>query len=212
MWDPNGPLPYFFVVIAHDPRLGIIHEGVHYKQLALSWANPNPVRRRYYDSTSNEGIAHYNESLMLQAGLFDDAPWSRLVVQNFKRLRSLRSVVDVSLATGAMTLEEGMRTFMDLVPIDYQTALEETAMYLASPGLAMSYMVGKLEVIRLLADAKRKLGDEFRLRVVPRLSVDQRQRTPLAAPLGDVGRPERHRRHRPRRLTANRPLPVARDR
>lgn len=164
VWDPKGPLPYFFVVIAHDPRLGIIHEGVHYKQLALSWANPNPVRRRYYDSTSNEGIAHYNESLMLQAGLFDDAPWSRLVVQNFKRLRSLRSVVDVSLATGAMTLEEGMKTFMELVPIDYQTALEETSMYLASPGLAMSYMVGKLEVIRLLADAKRKLGRDFSLR------------------------------------------------
>ncbi len=48
---------------------------------------------------------------MLQAGLFDDAPWSRLVIQNFKRLRSLRSMVDVGLATGAMTLEEGMRTF-----------------------------------------------------------------------------------------------------
>ncbi len=164
VWDPNGPLPYFFVVIAHDPRLGIIHEGAHYKQLALSWANPDPIRRRYYDSTANEGLAHYNESLMLQAGLFDDAPWSRLVVQNFKRLRSLRSVVDVSLATGEMTLEEGMSTFMELVPIDYQTALEETSMYLASPGLAMSYMVGKLEVIRLLADAKRMLGREFSLR------------------------------------------------
>ena len=164
VWDPTGPLPYFFVVIAHDTRLGIIHEGAHYKQLALSWAHPNPIRRRYYDSTANEGLAHYNESLMLQAGLFDDAPWSRLVIQNFKRLRSLRSVVDVSLATGAMTLEEGMRTFMELVPIDNQTALEETSMYLAGPGLAMSYMVGKLEVIRLLADAKRMLGDEFSLR------------------------------------------------
>ena len=163
VWDPASPLPYFFVVIAHDPRLGIIHEGAHYKQLALSWAHPNPIRRRYYDSTANEGLAHYNESLMLQAGLFDDAPWSRLVIQNFKRLRSLRSVVDVSLATGAMTLEEGMRTFMELVPIDYQTALEETSMYLAGPGLAMSYMVGKLEVIRLLADAKRVLGDDFSL-------------------------------------------------
>ena len=164
VWDPTGPLPYFYIANAHDTRLGIIHEGVHYKQLALSWAHPNPIRRRYYDSTANEGLAHYNESLMLQAGLFDDAPWSRLVIQNFKRLRSLRSVVDVSLATGAMTLEEGMRTFMELVPIDYQTALEETSMYLAGPGLAMSYMVGKLEVIRLLGDAKRMLGDEFSLR------------------------------------------------
>ena len=164
VWDPNRPLPYFYEANARDTRLGIIHEGVHYKQLALSWAHPNPLRRRYYDSTANEGLAHYNEELMTQAGLFDDAPWSRLVVQNFKRLRSLRAVVDVGLAAGAMSLEEGMNTFMELIPIDGQTALEETAMYASNPGLAMSYMVGKLEIIRLLGDAKRKQGGGFSLR------------------------------------------------
>jgi len=164
VWDPTQPLPYFYIANAHDTRLGIIHEGVHYKQLALSWANSNPLRRRYYDSRSNEGLAHYNEALMLQAGLFDDAPWSRLTIQNFKRLRSLRAVVDVGLAAGSMTLSEGMDMFMERIPIDYQTALEETSMYLANPGLAMSYMVGKLEVIRLLADAKRIQGSSFSLR------------------------------------------------
>lgn len=164
VWDPNKTLPYFYWANAHDTRLGIIHEGVHYKQLALSWAHPNPLRRRYYDSTANEGLAHYNEELMTQAGLFDDAPWSRLVVQNFKRLRSLRAVVDVGLATGAMSLEEGMETFVELIPIDEQTALEETAMYAANPGLAMSYMVGKLEIFRLLGDARRAQGEEFSLR------------------------------------------------
>ena len=164
VWDPNRPLSYFYEANARDTRLGIMHEGVHYKQLALSWANPDPLRRRYYDSVINEGLAHYNESLMLQAGLFDDAPWSRLVTQNFKRLRSLRAVVDVSMATGAMTLEEGMRMFEELIPVDPQTALEETSMYVSSPGLAMAYMVGKLEVIRLLADAKKQLRDEFSLR------------------------------------------------
>ena len=164
VWDPTGPLPYFYEANARDTRLGIIHEGVHYKQLALSWAHPNPLRRRYYDSTANEGLAHYNEELMTQAGLFDDAPWSRLVVQNFKRLRSLRAVVDVKLAVGAMSLEEGMKTFMELIPIDGQTALEETAMYASNPGLAMSYMVGKLEIIRLLGDARRVQGGGFSLR------------------------------------------------
>ncbi len=164
VWDPNRPLSYFYEANARDPRLGIMHEGVHYKQLALSWANLNPLRRRYYDSISNEGLAHYNEALMLQAGLFDDAPWSRLVTQNFKRLRSLRTVVDVSLSTGAITLEEGMKMFEELIPVDPQTALEETSMYVSNPGLAMAYMVGKLEIIRLLADAKKKLGADFSLR------------------------------------------------
>ncbi|MYF26334.1 MAG: DUF885 domain-containing protein [Acidimicrobiia bacterium] len=164
VWDPNRPLSYFYEANARDPRLGIMHEGVHYKQLALSWANLNPLRRRYYDSISNEGLAHYNEALMLQAGLFDDAPWSRLVTQNFKRLRSLRTVVDVSLSTGAIALEEGMKMFEELIPVDPQTALEETSMYVSNPGLAMAYMGGKLEIIRLLADAKKKLGADFSLR------------------------------------------------
>jgi len=50
---------------ASDPRAGILHEGVHYQQLALSWRHPRPVRRHYYDSGSAEGIAFYNEEMML---------------------------------------------------------------------------------------------------------------------------------------------------
>ena len=67
-------LPYFYAANARDPRAGIVHEGAHYQQLALSWAHPRPIRRHYYDSGANEGIAFYNEELMLAAGLFADAP------------------------------------------------------------------------------------------------------------------------------------------
>jgi hypothetical protein len=70
--EPGPHLPYFYAANARDPRAGIIHEGVHYQQLALSWRNPRPVRRHYYDSGANEGIAFYNEELMLTAGLLDD--------------------------------------------------------------------------------------------------------------------------------------------
>ena len=38
---PPGPeLPYFYAANARDPRAGILHEGVHYQQLALAWRNP----------------------------------------------------------------------------------------------------------------------------------------------------------------------------
>ncbi|NYD68102.1 DUF885 family protein [Agromyces atrinae] len=164
MPDPRPDLPYFYAANARDPRLGIIHEGAHYKQLALSWANPDPVRRRYVDSVANEGIAFYNEELMLLAGLFDDAPHSQEVVHNFNRLRSLRVVVDVSLATGAFSLEEAVDFFVRLVPMDVETAREECAMYLATPGLAMSYHVGKQQFLRLVTDAVVARGADFSLR------------------------------------------------
>jgi hypothetical protein len=166
MPEPQPELPYFYAANARDPRLGIIHEGAHYKQLALSWANPDPIRRRYVDSVANEGIAFYNEELMLLAGLFDDAPHSQEVVHNFNRLRSLRVVVDVSLATGAFTLEQAIDFFVRLVPMDVETAREECAMYLATPGLAMSYHVGKQQLLRLVTDASVAQGGAFSLRAL----------------------------------------------
>ena len=98
---PGPDLPYFYAANAHDPRAGILHEGVHYQQLALSWRHPRPVRRHYYDSGSCEGIAFYNEEMMLVSGLLDDAPHTRAAMCNFMRLRALRVSVDLGLATGS---------------------------------------------------------------------------------------------------------------
>lgn len=162
--DPAPGLPYFDAANARDPRLGIIHEGAHSQQLALSWGHPSALRRRYTDSVANEGIAHYNEELMLTAGLFADAPHSQTTVHNFMRLRALRVVVDVNLATGEFSLDEAVEFFVRLVPMDVETATEETAIYVATPGLAMSYHVGKQEVQRLFADAAVAQGDAFSLR------------------------------------------------
>lgn len=162
--SPEGELQYFAYANAHDPRLGIVHEGAHYRQLTASWGHPNPLRRRYYDSIPNEGIAFYNEEMMLHAGLFDDSPFSQRTVHNMNRLRCLRTIVDVELVTGEISPAEGARKFVEMIPIDEQTALEETAMYAACPGLAMSYLVGKLEILRLLRDAKQKQGKDFSLR------------------------------------------------
>lgn len=161
---PRPGLPYFYAANAQDPRLGIIHEGAHYQQLALSWASADPLRRRYIDSSANEGVAHYNEEMMLMAGLFEDAPHSQTVVHNFTRLRALRVIADVNLATGAFSLDDAVAHFVEHVPMDAGTAREESAMYLATPGLAMSYNVGKQQMLALVADAARAWGDEFSLR------------------------------------------------
>jgi len=167
--EPSPDLPYFDAANARDPRLGIIHEGAHSQQLALSWANPNPARRHFIDSVANEGIAHYNEELIPTADLFADAPHSQAIVHNFMRLRALRVVVDVNLATGVFSLPDAVEFFVREVPMDVETATEETAYYVATPGLAMAYHVGKQEVLRLVTDAAvaaNRDGAEFSLRDV----------------------------------------------
>jgi hypothetical protein len=162
-FPPPGPdLPYFYAANAHDPRAGIVHEGAHHQQLALSWRHPRRARRHYTDSTANEGIAFYNEELLLRAGLFDDAPVTRAVICNFMRLRALRVVVDVRLAVGDIDIPGAARLLETEVPMDRQTAHEEAAFFAATPGQAMTYQVGKTQILALLADASRR--EDFSLR------------------------------------------------
>jgi hypothetical protein len=162
--EPGPHLPYFYAANARDPRAGIIHEGVHYQQLALSWRNPRPVRRHYYDSGANEGIAFYNEELMLAAGLLDDAPHTRTAVCNFMRLRALRVTVDVGLATGALSIGGAAAELASRVPMDEATAAEEAAFFAETPGQALTYQIGKTQLTALLADAARVRGAGVALR------------------------------------------------
>lgn len=163
---PSPTLPYFYLSTARDPRPIIVHEGVpgHYLQLVLSWAHENPVRRHYYDSGPNEGIGFYAEEMMLQAGLWDDSPRSREIIYNFMRLRALRVEVDVRLAIGEFTIADAAAYLEKTVPMDRETALEEAAAFAAGPGQAITYQIGKLQIVRLLADARRAQGDAFSLR------------------------------------------------
>ena len=50
------------------------------------------------------------------------------------------------------------------VPMDPETALGEAAGFAAGPGQAITYQVGKLQITKMLADAKRQQGDRFDLR------------------------------------------------
>ncbi|MEV0981869.1 DUF885 family protein [Streptomyces sp. NPDC049915] len=162
---PPGPdLPYFDRANAQDPRLGIIHEGVHHHQLAMSWRHPDPVRRHFHDSAVNEGIAFYHEELVLLAGLFDDSPVSRRTVHNFMRLRSARVGVDIGLAVGDLTVPEAAESLVREVPLDRATAHHEAVFFALMPGQGLSYQVGKTQVLALLADVRRAFGDRFDLR------------------------------------------------
>jgi uncharacterized protein (DUF885 family) len=162
---PSADLGYFSLADAKDPRIGIVHEGVpgHYFQLAISWAHPDPIRRHYYDSGANEGIGFYSEEMLLEAGLFDNSPRSREIIYNMVRLRALRVEVDVKLALGEFTIAEGAEYLEKTVPMDSHTAHAEAAFFASYPGQAISYQIGKTQILRFLAEARRQQGDKFDL-------------------------------------------------
>jgi hypothetical protein len=164
--EPSPDLPYFNLSAALDPRPLIIHEGIpgHYYQLALSWANPRPLRRRYIDSSINEGIGFYVEELLLQAGLFNFSPRSREIIHSYSRLRALRVEIDIRLAVGDFSIEQAAAYLARAVPMDRETALQEAVFFAFNPGQAISYQIGKLQIMGFLADAKLDRGEDFSLR------------------------------------------------
>src|SRR6266567_3453476 len=164
--EPSPNVGYFLRATAQDPRPLTVHEGLpgHWFQLCLSWKHENPIRRHYYDSGANEGIGFYAEEMMLQAGLFDDSPHTREIIYNFMRLRALRVEVDVKLALGEFTLEQAAKYLQEKVPMDEQTARQEALAFCSSPGGAMTYQIGKLQILKFLADARMQQGDKFNLR------------------------------------------------
>jgi hypothetical protein len=164
--EPSPKLGYFNLSITRDPRPIIVHEGVpgHFFQLSLSWAHPNRLRRHYYDSGANEGTGFYAEEMMLQAGLWADAPKTREMIYNFARLRALRVEVDVKLALGEFTIQQAADYLETMVPMDRATAEEEAVFFAAAPGQAISYQIGKMQTLEFLAEARAREGKAFDLR------------------------------------------------
>jgi uncharacterized protein (DUF885 family) len=163
---PSPQLGYFWLATAKDPRPDMVHEGVpgHYFQMCLSWQHSDPIRRHYYDSGANEGIGFYAEEMMLQAGLFDDSLRTREIIYNFMRLRALRVEVDVKLALGSFTIAQAADYLAQHVPMDKKTAEAEAALFATTPGQAISYQIGKSQILHFLADTKLAQGDKFSLR------------------------------------------------
>jgi uncharacterized protein (DUF885 family) len=163
---PSPNLGYFELSAARDPRPLIVHEGMpgHYFQMSLAWAHENPIRRHYYDSGPIEGIGFYAEEMMLQAGLFDDSPRTREIIYNFMRLRALRVEVDVKLALGSFSIDDATEYLRTRTPMDYETARAEAISFASLPGQAITYQIGKLQIMKFLADARQTKGDQFNVR------------------------------------------------
>lgn len=162
---PRPEMGFFGSITARDTRPLSIHEGVpgHFYQMAWSWHHADPVRRHYYDSESNEGIGFYAEEMMMIGGLFDGQPKTKEAIYSMMRLRALRVVVDVKLALGEFTLEEAATYLQKTVPMDAGTARSEAAMFASTPGQAITYQIGKTDILHLMSDAREKEGAAFSL-------------------------------------------------
>ena len=97
-----------------------------------------------------EGWAHYTEEMMLEAGLRDASPETRIGQISNALLRNARFLSAIGLHTQGMTVEESEQLFMEQAYQDEGTARQQAARGTYDPGY-LNYTMGKL-MIRQLRD------------------------------------------------------------
>ena len=155
---------YWESIMRVDPSTNIFHDGIpgHHFQGIVSGRHPSPIRAGRRDRFKSEGWSTYWEEAAVQLGYYDDRPRSRELIYSFLRLRAMRVIVDVKMALGEMNVDEAVAALMT-IPLDNRIASEEALDFLAAPTGGIVYLIGKLQIERLLAERRQQLGDEFDL-------------------------------------------------
>ena len=172
---PDGSRPGIYYANLYDmnsmPTTDLealaFHEGLpgHHLQLSIAAELDDvPDFQRHTRFTAfSEGWGLYSEYLAKEMGFYQD-PYS-----NFGRLamelwRAARLVVDTGLHHKQWTREEAVAYLVANTPnaeYDCQRAIER---YIAMPGQATAYMIGKLRIVELREMAEEALGEQFDIR------------------------------------------------
>ncbi len=150
-----------------------VHEAYpgHYIQFLWVPEAPSKVRKLLGANTNSEGWAHYCEQMMLDAGYGQpgagakdarEAKLLRLGQLQDALLRDARFIIGIQMHTGKMTFDAGVAFFVKEGYQSHESALVETKRGTSDPTY-LYYTLGKLQIMKLRADMKKKQGDAFTL-------------------------------------------------
>lgn len=142
----------------------VFHEGIpgHHFQAALGVEaeDLHDMHRRLFLPAFGEGWALYTEQLADEIGLFED-DLQRLGSLEADSMRACRLVVDTGLHALGWSRDRAIAYMRDNSPMREAAVVAEVDRYIASPGQAASYMIGRLVIEDLRAAAASRLGDRF---------------------------------------------------
>ncbi|NUT48189.1 MAG: DUF885 domain-containing protein [Saccharothrix sp.] len=143
------------------------HEAVpgHHFQITLAQQLTElPVLRRVAGVTAYlEGWGLYTERLADEMGLYSDDV-ARLGMLAMDSMRAGRLVVDTGLHAHGWSRDQAVRYLLENTPLALVEIENEVDRYIAAPGQALAYMVGRLEIQRIRAEAEKTAGDRFDIR------------------------------------------------
>ena len=143
------------------------HEAIpgHHLQGSLQRQADLPLlRKEIWFSAYGEGWALYAEQLADEMGMYENDPWGRIGYLHDALLRAARMVMDTGIHSQGWTREQAIRYFIENQGDPESSAVSEVERYCVWPGQACSYMVGKLEWLRLRQMARDRMGARFDIR------------------------------------------------
>jgi uncharacterized protein (DUF885 family) len=150
-----------------------VHEAYpgHYIQFLWVPQAPSRVRKLLGANTDVEGWAHYCEQMMLDEGYGQpgagaknerESKFLRLGQLQDALLRDARFIVGIEMHSGKMSFDEAVEFFQKEGYQSKETAMVETKRGTGDPTY-LYYTLGKLEIMKLREDLKKKEGDKFSL-------------------------------------------------
>ena len=144
----------------------------HYTQFLWVPYAPSKVRKLLGCSSNAEGWAHYSEQMMLDEGYGrtpgvdqdHDTVFLKLRLGQLQDalLRNARFIVGIQMHTGTMTFDQGVEFFVKEGYQSHTNGLRETKRGTSDPTY-LYYTLGKLEILKLREDYKKKVGASFSL-------------------------------------------------
>ncbi len=143
------------------------HEGIpgHHLQLAIAseLENVPEFRKHIHNSAYAEGWGLYTERLSDEMGLYTGSV-DRMGMFAADSMRACRLVVDTGLHALGWSREQAVEYMVENSPLADGMVRPEIDRYIVSPGQATSYMVGRLEIQRMRAEAEQRQGSAFEVK------------------------------------------------
>ncbi|TNC18767.1 DUF885 domain-containing protein [Amycolatopsis alkalitolerans] len=151
----------------HTSEVIAFHEAIpgHHFQLSTALGLTDlPLLRRIGEFNAYvEGWGLYSERLAQEMGLYS-SDLTLLGMLTMDSMRAGRLVVDTGLHAKGWSREQAVAFLREHTPMPQVEIDSEVDRYIAYPGQALSYMVGRLEILRVRDKAKRALGEKFDIR------------------------------------------------
>ncbi|MEU0883319.1 DUF885 domain-containing protein [Lentzea sp. NPDC005914] len=142
------------------------HEAVpgHHYQLSIASETEQPNLRRFaFIEAYLEGWGLYTERLADEMGLYSSDE-QRLGMLGLDGMRAGRLVVDTGLHAYGWSRQQAVDYLRENTAMPEPEIQSEIDRYIEVPGQALAYMVGRLEIQRVRAEAAARLGDRFDVR------------------------------------------------